>query len=51
MVSATTFRGLVRELDTPGHDVLFLERDLPWYAAHRNLPRPFPVRGEEDQRS
>ena len=23
-----------------GHDVLFLERDVPWYAAHRDLPTP-----------
>src|SRR5690606_2513647 len=23
-----------------GHSVLFLERDVPWYAAHRDLPRP-----------
>lgn len=37
---ATTFRGLVRELDALGHDVLFLERDVPWYAENRDLPRP-----------
>jgi spore maturation protein CgeB len=37
---ATTFRGLVRELSKRGHDVLFLERNVPWYAAHRDLPRP-----------
>jgi spore maturation protein CgeB len=37
---ATTYRGLVRELAARGHDVLFLERDVPWYAAHRDLPRP-----------
>lgn len=37
---ATTFRGLVRELDRAGHEVLFLERDQPWYAAHRDLPAP-----------
>jgi spore maturation protein CgeB len=35
---ATTYRGLVRELAARGHDVLFLERDKPWYAAHRDLP-------------
>ena len=23
-----------------GHDVLFLERDVPWYAAARDLPIP-----------
>lgn len=37
---ATTFRGLVRELTARGHDVLFLERDAPWYAENRDLPRP-----------
>jgi len=37
---ATTFRGLVRELDASGHRVLFLERDVPWYANSRDLPHP-----------
>jgi spore maturation protein CgeB len=37
---ATTYRGLVRELVKRGHDVLFLERDVPWYAEHRDLPEP-----------
>ncbi len=37
---ATTFRGLVRGLSARGHDVLFLERDLPWYAENRDLPHP-----------
>jgi len=37
---ATTYRGLVRELVARGHEVLFLERDVPWYAANRDLPRP-----------
>ncbi len=37
---ATTYRGLVRELSQRGHQVLFLERDVPWYAAHRDLARP-----------
>ena len=37
---ATTYRGLVRELTARGHDVLFLERDVPWYASNRDLPRP-----------
>jgi spore maturation protein CgeB len=37
---ATTFRGLVRELTARGHQVTFLERDVPWYAAHRDLPNP-----------
>ncbi|HEY0143042.1 MAG TPA: glycosyltransferase [Thermoanaerobaculia bacterium] len=37
---ATTYRGLVRELAANGHDVLFLERDVPWYAGNRDLPEP-----------
>jgi spore maturation protein CgeB len=37
---ATTYRGLVRELDARGHDVTFLERDVPWYADHRDLREP-----------
>src|SRR4028119_2213478 len=37
---ATTYRGLVRELVARGHNVLFLERDVPWYAANRDLPNP-----------
>jgi spore maturation protein CgeB len=37
---ATTYRGLVRELCRRGHDVLFLERDVPYYAMSRDLPRP-----------
>ena len=30
---ATTYRGLVKELCRNGHEVTFLERDVPWYAA------------------
>ena len=37
---ATTYRGLVRELVKAGHEVLFLERDVPWYAGNRDLPIP-----------
>jgi spore maturation protein CgeB len=37
---ATTYRGLVRELSRRGHEVLFLERDSPWYAKNRDLPKP-----------
>ena len=37
---ATTYRGLVRELVAQGHEVLFLERDVPWYAGQRDLPNP-----------
>jgi len=37
---ATTFRALLQAFAARGHDVLFLERDVPWYAAHRDLPSP-----------
>jgi spore maturation protein CgeB len=37
---ATTYRGLVREWVGRGHNILFLERDVPWYAANRDLPHP-----------
>ncbi|MDO1584613.1 CgeB family protein [Rhizobium oryzicola] len=37
---ATTFRALLRGLKAEGHRVLFLERDVPWYANHRDLPDP-----------
>ena len=33
---ATTYRALVRGLEQRGHQVLFLERDMPWYAAARD---------------
>ncbi|MBV8889183.1 MAG: glycosyltransferase [Alphaproteobacteria bacterium] len=34
---ATTYRSLMRALCRRGHDVLFLERDQPWYRANRDL--------------
>lgn len=37
---ATTFRALLRAFARRGHEVLFLERDKPWYAAHRDMPEP-----------
>ncbi|HET6632158.1 MAG TPA: glycosyltransferase [Rhodanobacteraceae bacterium] len=37
---ATTFRALARELSAQGHRVVFLERDVSWYAQHRDLPNP-----------
>lgn len=37
---ATTWRALIRGLRAEGHRVLFLERDKPWYAAHRDLAEP-----------
>jgi spore maturation protein CgeB len=37
---ATTFRALLKAFAGRGHRVLFLERDVPWYAAERDLPAP-----------
>jgi spore maturation protein CgeB len=37
---ATTYRALVRALSELGHDVAFLERDVEWYASHRDMPAP-----------
>jgi len=37
---ATTYRALVKELSKLGHDIIFLEKDVPWYAPHRDLPDP-----------
>lgn len=34
---ATLWRGLIRALVRAGHEVAFFERDVPWYAAHRDL--------------
>lgn len=37
---ATTYRALLAAFAARGHDVLFLERDVPWYAGHRDLTDP-----------
>ena len=37
---ATTYRALLRALAERGHTVRFFERDMPWYAKHRDLPDP-----------
>lgn len=34
---ATLWRGLIRALAHEGHHVAFYERDVPWYAEHRDL--------------
>src|SRR4051812_4699559 len=34
---ATLWRGLVRELVRNGHRVIFFEKDVPYYAEHRDL--------------
>jgi len=35
---ATIWRGLCNALAKGGHSVIFFERDVPYYAAHRDLP-------------
>jgi spore maturation protein CgeB len=37
---ATTFRALTKALHERGHEVVFFEKDLYWYADNRDLPRP-----------
>jgi spore maturation protein CgeB len=37
---ATTYRALLKALARRGHDILFLERERPWYAANRDLVAP-----------
>jgi spore maturation protein CgeB len=37
---ATTYRALIKALQQRGHSVTFLERDVPWYREHRDLPAP-----------
>jgi spore maturation protein CgeB len=34
---ATTYRGLLKELSRRGYNTTFLERDVPWYASHREF--------------
>jgi spore maturation protein CgeB len=38
---ATNYRALLGALRERGHDVLFLERDVPWYAANRDFAAPY----------
>lgn len=37
---ATTYRALLAAFAARGHDILFLEREAPWYAGHRDLWDP-----------
>lgn len=37
---ATTYRALLKAFAERGHDVLFLEREAPWYASNRDLADP-----------
>jgi spore maturation protein CgeB len=34
---ATTYRALLKSFAARGHRILFLERDVPWYAENRDL--------------
>jgi spore maturation protein CgeB len=45
---ATNYRALVRALRERGHEVRFLERDMPWYAAHRDAPAAGELYGAVD---
>ena len=36
----TTYRALLRALDARGHEIVFFEKDVEWYASNRDLPRP-----------
>ena len=37
---ATTFRALLKAFAARGHEILFLERDVPWYRNNRDIAEP-----------
>lgn len=37
---ATTFRALLKQFHKLGHEITFLEKDVDYYARHRDLPEP-----------
>jgi spore maturation protein CgeB len=37
---ATTYRALARALRLRGHEIIFFEKDLEWYASNRDMPEP-----------
>ena len=37
---ATTYRALLMAFRRRGHEILFLERDVPWYREHRDVAHP-----------
>ncbi|MBV9901130.1 MAG: glycosyltransferase [Alphaproteobacteria bacterium] len=37
---ATTYRALLKAFAARGHDILFLERDVPWYRENRDVTDP-----------
>ena len=46
---ATNYRALFRALRARGHDPLFLERDVAWYASSRDAPRAGLLYGSLDE--
>ncbi len=36
----TTYRALLEALHRRGHDIVFFEKDVEWYASNRDLPNP-----------
>lgn len=36
----TTYRALLKALHARGHDIVFFEKDVEWYASNRDLPNP-----------
>lgn len=37
---ATTYRALAHGLNSRGHEIVFFEHDLEWYASNRDMPEP-----------
>ncbi|HZQ23497.1 MAG TPA: glycosyltransferase [Terriglobales bacterium] len=37
---ATTYRSLAKALKARGHELVFFEHDLEWYASNRDMPEP-----------
>jgi spore maturation protein CgeB len=37
---ATTYRSLTRALHKRGHTIIFVEKDVEWYASNRDMPEP-----------
>jgi spore maturation protein CgeB len=37
---ATTYRSLLKALARRGHAIVFVEKDVPWYRDHRDMPQP-----------
>jgi spore maturation protein CgeB len=36
----TTYRALLQALHARGHDIVFFEKNVEWYASNRDLPKP-----------